>query len=103
MAKPSRSSRRKHGISRLEAEDGRELSLGREPVAENLLFAIGRGADAGEGRGVELPALFEVANSQPGGARGLDGDLAGDFVFQAGAAAQQVLDFVSRVDDRAFP
>src|SRR5579883_2018345 len=103
MAQPSRSSRRKDGISRGRAEDGRELSLGREPVAENLLFAIGRGADAGEGRGVELAVALEVENRLAHGALPLGGDGGADPGPQARAVFQHVRDAVAGVLNRFAP
>src|SRR5579883_2956610 len=103
MAQPSRSSRRKDGISRGRAEDGRELSLGREPVAENLLFAIGGGADAGEGGGVELAVFFEVRNRDLDGAVGFRRDQTRNIASQARAVFEKALDFQPRLPDGSAP
>src|SRR5579883_2021189 len=79
------------------------VRLRREPVAESLLFAIGRGADAGEGRGVELAVALEVENRLAHGALPLGGDGGADPGPQARAVFQHVRDAVAGVLNRFAP
>src|SRR5437016_2978420 len=82
---------------------GRLPGLRREPVAKDLVFGVGCGVNAGDGRKIQFSVFSELADSPTRSALHLPSDGSGDLSLKAWTIFEHDLNFVPGVINRIDP